>query len=259
MDANNSNPNSLQKWSIFSSKQEEPTTTSPQVDNVNGDVNSNLSQQQVLTIDQLTQQVMQKVDKQLYEKLGDKGINVIKQREVIESQSQEKKVLEEQLKQSLQVQEDLRTKLNELEQKVSNMENRESVGDLADIKDIKAELANLHKYQLEQKLKPVVEYIANQGVNREDIPRFLEHIQKNYKTDFYTNPDMDIVEYMLARERQANAPTQTYSVPKGSYSVNQTSNYSAQMQQQMLQETLAAQEEAIRKRAELRKQRAKIA
>lgn len=187
MESNNSNDDSLKKYSIFSTGEFQDQSSS----NQSVDPQSTLSQQQVLTIDDIAKQVIQKVDTQLYEKLGDKGINVIKQREVIEEQSQEKKLLEEQLKQSLAAQEELKQQLNELKEKVS------SIDGLNDLSGIQTKLQSIEKFQIQQRLKPIIEFMETQGVNKSDIPKVLEHIQQNYKNDFYVNPDQRIVEYVL--------------------------------------------------------------
>lgn len=187
MDADNSNIDSFKKYSIFSTIEDDKKESS----NNSNDTLNNLSQQQILTIDDLSKQVIQKIDAQLYEKFGDKGVNVIKQREVIEHQSQEKKLLEDQLRQSLEAQELLKKQLNELQDKVSN------IGELNDLSGIKTQLQNMERFQIQQRLKPIMEFMAEQGVNKQDIPTILEHIQKNYKNDFYINPDQRIVEYVL--------------------------------------------------------------
>lgn len=249
MESNNSNSDSLKKYSIFSTSE----STEQNITNQNDSLNNNLSQQQVLTIDDIAKQVMQKVDMQLYEKLGDKGINVIKQREVIETQSQEKKMLEEQLKQSLTSQEELKKQLNELQEKISNIDG------FNDLTGIKTQLQNIEKFQIQQKLKPIIEFMEAQGVSKQDIQPVLEHIQKNYKPDFYVNPDQSIVEFVLWKEKQLTTMNQqNYAIPKGSYN-NNYSSHSEQMQQQILQQQLVSKEEEIKKRAEERRRKAQIA
>lgn len=247
MDADNSNIDSFKKYSIFSTIEDDKKESS----NNSNDTLNNLSQQQILTIDDLSKQVIQKIDAQLYEKFGDKGVNVIKQREVIEHQSQEKKLLEDQLRQSLEAQELLKKQLNELQDKVSN------IGELNDLSGIKTQLQNMERFQIQQRLKPIMEFMAEQGVNKQDIPTILEHIQKNYKNDFYINPDQRIVEYVLWKEKQVAMNQNNYTIPKGSYN-NVYSQQSTQMQQQILQQQLINKEEEIKKRAEERRRKAQI-
>lgn len=248
MESNNSNDNSLKKYSVFSTDELGSTNSSNAVQN---NPQSNLSQQQVFTINDLTQQVMKNVEAQLFEKIGDKGINVIEQRKVIESQSQEKKVLEEQLKQSLVAQEELKKQLNELHEKVSN------INGFGDLSGIENKLKDIEKFQIQQKLKPIIEFMENQGINKQDIPGKLDYIQKNFKSDFYINPDQKLVEFVLWKEQQATINQPNYTLPKGSYNINYAQQ-STQVQQQILQQKLAAKDEEIRQRVEARKRKAQI-